>query len=136
YPYPVSGQSIPDAATYAQYGGGVSSIADWRRDNVNWLVRELTQRILAAKSWVASGISLFGIWRNAATDPLGSSTSGLQSYDAIYADSRLWVQQGWVDYLAPQIYWNIGNSAADYAKLTTWWSSVVKGTGVQLVVGQ
>ncbi|MFI7143923.1 family 10 glycosylhydrolase [Nonomuraea sp. NPDC050022] len=136
YPYPVSGQSIPDAATYAQYGGGFSNIADWRRDNVNLLVRELDQRIHAAKSWVAFGISPFGIWRNAATDPLGSSTSGLQSYDAIYADSRLWVKQGWVDYLAPQIYWHIGNSAADYAKLTAWWSGVVKGTGVQLVVGQ
>ncbi|MEU7739111.1 family 10 glycosylhydrolase [Nonomuraea sp. NPDC049158] len=136
YPYPVSGQSIPDAATYAQYGGGFSSIADWRRDNVNLLVRELDQRIHAAKSWVAFGISPFGIWRNASTDPLGSSTSGLQSYDAIYADSRLWVKQGWVDYLAPQIYWHIGNSAADYAKLTAWWSGVVKGTGVQLVVGQ
>ncbi|MEV0348532.1 family 10 glycosylhydrolase [Nonomuraea sp. NPDC050680] len=136
YPYPVSGETIPDAATYAQYGGGFGNIADWRRDNVNQLMREMDQRIHAAKSWVSFGVSPFGIWRNAATDPLGSGTSGLQSYDAIYADSRLWVKQGWVDYLAPQIYWNIGYAPADYAVLTAWWSSVVRGTGVQLVVGQ
>lgn len=136
YPYPVSGQTLPDAATFAQYGGGFAGIADWRRENVNLLVRELDQRIHVAKSWVAFGISPFGIWRNASTDPLGSSTSGLQSYDAIYADSRLWVKQGWVDYVAPQIYWNIGYSAADYAVLTAWWSGVVRGTGVSLVVGQ
>ncbi|WP_308250741.1 family 10 glycosylhydrolase [Nonomuraea rhizosphaerae] len=136
YPYPVSGQAIPDSAAYAQYGGGFPDIADWRRENVNLLVRELDQRVHAAKSWVSFGISPFGIWRNVSTDPLGSATSGLQSYDAIYADTRLWVKQGWVDYLAPQIYWHIGFATADYAKLTAWWSGVAQGTGVQLVIGQ
>ncbi|WP_327090947.1 family 10 glycosylhydrolase [Nonomuraea sp. NBC_01738] len=136
YPYPVSGQTIPDAATYTQYGGGFSSIHDWRRDNVNKLVQELDQRIHTAKSWVKFGISPFGIWRNASTDPLGSATSGLQSYDAIYADSRTWVKQGWVDYITPQLYWQIGFAAADYAKLIPWWSDVVKGTGVQFFPGQ
>ncbi|MGV9307341.1 family 10 glycosylhydrolase [Nonomuraea sp. NPDC003727] len=136
YPYPVSGQTIPDAATFAQYGGAFTDIADWRRDNVNLLVRELGQRIHAAKAHVAFGISPFGIWRNASTDPLGSRTSGLQSYDAIYADSRRWVKQGWIDYLTPQLYWHIGFAAADYAVLTAWWSEVVRGTNVQLSVGQ
>ncbi|TMR21683.1 hypothetical protein ETD86_14125 [Nonomuraea turkmeniaca] len=136
YPYPVSGASIPDAATYQQYGGSFSNVADWRRDNVNLLVRELDQRIHAAKPHVSFGISPFGIWRNSGTDPLGSRTSGLQSYDAIYADSRQWVKQGWVDYISPQIYWHIGFSTAAYEVLTAWWSDVVRGTGVQLVVGQ
>ncbi|MER6951484.1 family 10 glycosylhydrolase [Nonomuraea sp. NPDC000554] len=136
YPYPVSGESIPDSAAYSRYGGGFATVGDWRRDNVNQLVREMDQRIHAAKPWVAFGISPFGIWRNAATDPLGSRTSGLQSYDAIYADSRLWVKQGWVDYLAPQIYWHIGYSAADYDVLTAWWAEVARGTDVQLAVGQ
>jgi uncharacterized lipoprotein YddW (UPF0748 family) len=136
YPYPVSGQSIPDSATYAQYGGSFGNIADWRRDNVNLLVRELDQRIHAAKPHVSFGVSPFGIWRNAGTDPLGSRTSGLQSYDAIYADSRQWVKQGWVDYVAPQIYWHMGFSTAAYEVLTAWWSDVVRDTGVQLVVGQ
>ncbi len=136
YPYPVSGQAIPDAAAYAQYGGSFSNVGDWRRENVNLLVRELDQRIHAAKSHVSFGISPFGIWRNNGTDPLGSRTSGLQSYDAIYADSRKWVKQGWVDYLAPQIYWHMGFATAPYEVLTAWWSDVVRGTGVQLVVGQ
>ncbi|MGN9843082.1 family 10 glycosylhydrolase [Nonomuraea sp. H19] len=136
YPYPVSGQSIPDSATYAQYGGSFGNIGDWRRNNVNLLVRELGQRIHTAKPHVSFGISPFGIWRNSGTDPLGSRTSGLQSYDAIYADSRQWVKQGWIDYIAPQIYWHLGFSTAAYEVLTAWWSDVVRGTGVQLVVGQ
>ncbi|MEV5555643.1 family 10 glycosylhydrolase [Nonomuraea wenchangensis] len=136
YPYPVSGESIPDSATYSQYGGSFGNVADWRRENVNLLIRELDQRIHAAKPHVSFGISPFGIWRNSGTDPLGSRTSGLQSYDAIYADSRTWVKQGWVDYISPQIYWHLGFSTAAYEVLTAWWSDVVKGTGVQLVVGQ
>ncbi|WP_067175341.1 family 10 glycosylhydrolase [Microtetraspora niveoalba] len=136
YPYPVSGETIPDSATYSRYGAGFPTIADWRRDNVNRLVRELDERVHAAKPYLAFGVSPFGIWRNSSTDPLGSRTSGLQSYDAIYADSRLWVKQGWVDYIAPQIYWHIGYAPAAYEVLTSWWSDVVKGTGVGLVVGQ
>jgi len=136
YPYPVSGVAIPDSATFGQYGGGFSTIADWRRNNVNLLVQEMYQRIKAAKPWVKFGVSPFGIWRNAATDPLGSQTSGLQSYDAIYADTRRWVTSGWLDYIAPQIYWHIGFTTADYAVLTPWWASVVAGTGVQLYIGQ
>ncbi|MFD2357510.1 glycoside hydrolase family 10 protein [Nonomuraea ferruginea] len=106
---------------------------DWRRENVNLLVRELDQRIHAAKPHVAFGISPFGIWRNSGTDPLGSATSGLQSYDAIYADTRRWVKQGWVDYIAPQLYWHIGYSVADYRVLIAWWADVVRNTGVQLL---
>ncbi|SCE67935.1 Uncharacterized lipoprotein YddW, UPF0748 family [Micromonospora echinospora] len=136
YPYPVSGVSFPDQDTFAQYGAGFSNINDWRRNNVNLLVQEMGQKIHAAKSWVSFGISPFGIWRNASTDPLGSRTSGLQSYDAIYADTRRWVKQNWVDYIAPQIYWHIGHPAADYAELVRWWSQVTTGTNVQLVVGQ
>ncbi|GAA4231299.1 family 10 glycosylhydrolase [Streptosporangium album] len=136
YPYPVSGQTIPDASTYAQHGAGFGSIHDWRRNNVNLLVKELDQLIHTAKSWVSFGVSPFGIWRNSTTDPLGSRTSGMQSYDAIYADTRLWAKQGWVDYIAPQIYWHIGYSVADYEVLTAWWSAVVKDTDVQLLIGQ
>ncbi|MEO3874420.1 family 10 glycosylhydrolase [Nonomuraea sp. B12E4] len=136
YPYPVSGQTIPDAAAYARYGGAFGDVADWRRDNVNQLVRELDQRIHTAKPHVSFGVSPFGIWRNAGTDPLGSRTSGLQSYDAIYADTRQWVKQGWVDYIAPQIYWHIGFPTAAYEVLTAWWSDVVRDSGVQLVIGQ
>nr|WP_246267474.1 family 10 glycosylhydrolase [Nonomuraea typhae] len=136
YPYPVSGQAIPDAATFAQYPGGFTDVNDWRRNNVNLLIQELGQRIHAAKAHVKFGVSPFGIWRNQSADPLGSATSGLQSYDAIYADTRRWVKQGWIDYITPQLYWHIGYSVADYKVLTAWWADVVKGTRVQLYVGQ
>ncbi|WP_424533202.1 glycoside hydrolase family 10 protein [Sphaerisporangium viridialbum] len=136
YPYPVSGETIPDASTFAEFGGGFTDIGDWRRNNVNLLVSEMDRRIHAAKPWVRFGISPFGIWRNASTDPLGSATSGLQSYDAIYADTRLWVKQGWIDYITPQVYWHIGFPVADYKALTAWWAGVVRDTGVRLFVGQ
>ncbi|WDZ87832.1 family 10 glycosylhydrolase [Micromonospora cathayae] len=136
YPYPVNGVSFPDQDTFAQYGAGFATVADWRRHNVDLLVQEMGQKIHAAKPWVSFGISPFGIWRNAGTDPLGSRTSGLQSYDAIHADTRKWVRQNWIDYVAPQIYWHIGHPAADYAELVRWWSGVTAGTNVQLVVGQ
>jgi uncharacterized lipoprotein YddW (UPF0748 family) len=136
YPYPVARQDLPDDATYARYGTGFAGKADWRRHNVNLLVQEMSQRVKAVKPWVKFGISPFGIWRNANTDPLGSPTAGLQSYDDIYADSRLWVRNRWLDYIVPQLYWQIGLPVADYAKLVPWWSQVVAGTGVQLYVAQ
>jgi uncharacterized lipoprotein YddW (UPF0748 family) len=136
YPYPVAGQDFPDDATFAQYGAGFASKGNWRRDNVNKLIQEMSQRVKVLKPWVKFGVSPFGIWRNHATDPLGSDTRGLESYDEIYADTRLWVKQGWLDYIVPQLYWNIGFELADYARLLPWWSDVVAGTGVQLYIGQ
>ncbi|HEX6682717.1 MAG TPA: family 10 glycosylhydrolase [Candidatus Limnocylindrales bacterium] len=136
YPYPGgSGQDFPDEAAFARYGAGASK-ADWRRQNVNVFVEEMYTRLKQIKPWVKFGISPFGIWRNKTTDPDGSATRGLQSYDAIYADTRLWVSEGWLDYIAPQLYWHIGFDIADYSVLLPWWSSVTKGTQVQLYIGQ
>jgi uncharacterized lipoprotein YddW (UPF0748 family) len=136
YPYPLPGKAFPDAATFKQYGAGYRSVADWRRHNVDQLVQGLSTQIHQAKSWVRFGISPFGVWRNKDTDPAGSATHALQSYDDIYADSRLWVRNGWVDYVVPQLYWPIGFKAADYRTLVAWWARQVAGTQVQLVIGQ
>jgi uncharacterized lipoprotein YddW (UPF0748 family) len=136
YPYPAAGQDFGDDATYATYGAGFASKADWRRNNINLLIQEMDQRIHTAKPWVKFGVSPFGIWRNAAADPLGSATGGTQSYDANFADTRLWVKNNWLDYIVPQVYWNIGLAVADYAVLVPWWSQVVAGTQVQLYIGQ
>ncbi|OKI74179.1 glycoside hydrolase family 10 protein [Micromonospora sp. CB01531] len=136
YPYPEAGQDFPDGAAFARYGRGFADKADWRRDNVNTLVREMSERIKAIKPWVKFGISPFGIWRNKRTDPAGSATAGLQSYDDIYADTRLWVREQWLDYVVPQLYWHIGFGKADYAKLLPWWAATVRGTRVQLYIGQ
>ncbi|MEV0269656.1 family 10 glycosylhydrolase [Hamadaea sp. NPDC050747] len=135
YPYPKTGQEFPDQASYAQFGGGKNK-NDWRRDNVNLLVRETYERIKQIKPWVRFGISPFGIWRNDDSDRRGSATQGLESYAAIYADTRTWVKEGWLDYIVPQLYWHIGFKIADYAVLLRWWTELVKGTDVQLYIGQ
>ncbi|WP_433425237.1 glycoside hydrolase family 10 protein [Microtetraspora malaysiensis] len=136
YFYPVNTTAFDDSAAFAQYGAGFPDLAAWRRHNVDLLVQEMQQRVRQAKPEVAWGISPSGIWRNKSTDPLGSDTAGGQSYDNLHADTRGWVRKGWLDYIAPQIYWYIGQSNANYAKLIPWWSGVASGTGVQLWIGQ
>ncbi|MFE1381175.1 glycoside hydrolase family 10 protein [Streptomyces sp. NPDC058740] len=136
YPYPVAGAAFPDAETFRAYGGGFTDLAAWRRNNVDLLVSETSARIRALKPRVAFGISPFGVWRNASTDPLGSDTRAGASYDDQYADSRKWVKERWVDYVVPQLYWNIGYEPADYATLVPWWDAVVRGTGVRLYLGE
>jgi uncharacterized lipoprotein YddW (UPF0748 family) len=138
YPYPVTGQSFNDDSTFVIHNRGFTNRADWRRDNVNLLVKQVSDSIRAAKPWVKFGISPFGIWQNRTTaQPEGSATNGLQSFNDIYADSRRWVQAGWVDYLAPQLYWHIGNTAADYGVLVPWWNNVMQSAnGRHLYVGQ
>ena len=136
YPYPVAGQTIPDAATYAAHGAGFDDIADWRRHNVDTFVSSVSERIKALKPWVKFGISPFGIWRNRATDPLGSETGGSQSYDLQFADTRKWVLEGWLDYINPQIYWQFGLAVADYAKLVPWWADVAATSGTHLYIGE
>ncbi|WNI25764.1 family 10 glycosylhydrolase [Streptomyces sp. ITFR-16] len=137
YPYPVAGQTFADDATYAKHGAGFPDKAAWRRANTDRLVRETAERIKAVKPGVRFGISPFGVWRNASADPLGSRTAaGVQTYDDLHADTRGWIKKGWIDYICPQIYWNIGFTAADYAVLLPWWDEVVRGTGVDLFVGE
>ncbi|MDQ0797400.1 uncharacterized lipoprotein YddW (UPF0748 family) [Streptomyces sp. B1I3] len=137
YPYPVAGQDFDDDDAYARHGGAFASKADWRRDNIDRLVRETSERIKDTRSGVRFGISPSGVWRNKATDALGSDTSaGVQTYDDLYADTRAWVKKGWIDYICPQIYWHIGLASADYAELVPWWAETVRGTGVDLYIGE
>ncbi|MFI0369751.1 family 10 glycosylhydrolase [Actinomadura sp. 1N219] len=134
YPYPEGGE-FPDQATYKTHGGGMDK-GDWRRKNVDTLVQTLSGKIHDKKPWVRFGISPFGVWRNKTTDPRGSGTRALQSYDDIYADTRTWIKKGWIDYVTPQLYWPIGDPRADYAELAGWWARQVEGTDVQLTIGQ
>jgi uncharacterized lipoprotein YddW (UPF0748 family) len=136
YPYPAANQDFADDATFAAYNRGFADKADWRRDNINLLIQEFGAAIKAVKPWVKFGVSPFGIWRNQSADPLGSDTAGSQSYDIISADTRKWVKEEWIDYIVPQIYWSIGFTVADYAKLIPWWSDVVSGTRVHLYIGE
>lgn len=128
YPYPVSGHAIPDAQDFQRFGQGFRSVQDWRRDNVNVFIKQLYETIHSVKPWVKFGVSPFGIYRNQKSDPQnGSATNGLQNYDDLYADVLMWVNNGWVDYCVPQIYWEIGNKAADYETLIHWWNRYAGG---------
>lgn len=121
YPYKVEGQDFPDGVSFAANGRGFLRKDDWRRDNVNILIKEIHETVRALKPWVKFGVSPFGIYRNLKNDPNGSNTNGTQNYDDLYADVLLWVNNGWVDYNIPQIYWEIGHPAADYDTLVRWW---------------
>ncbi|MCC5475156.1 glycoside hydrolase family 10 protein [Streptomyces barringtoniae] len=137
YPYPVAGQTFEDDDAYDRYGGDFSGRAAWRRDNINRLVREMAVGIKRVRPGTRFGISPFGVWRNASADPLGSDTrAGVQTYDDLHADTRRWVREHWIDYIVPQLYWNIGFAAADYAKLVEWWAAVAKGTKTRLYIGE
>ena len=122
YPYPNPAVKFRDDPSFAQYGRGYANKADWRRDNVNVLIKEIHQTVRACKPWVKFGVSPFGIYRNQKNDPNGSATNGLQNYDDLYADVLMWVNNGWVDYNIPQIYWEMGHKAADYTTLVRWWA--------------
>ena len=122
YPYPVAGENIPDNAQFRKYNNGIRDIHDWRRYNVNIFIEQFYKTVHETKPWVKVGISPFGIYRNKRQSPIGSNTNGLTNYDDLYADVLLWVNNGWLDYNVPQIYWEIGNKVADYETLIHWWS--------------
>ncbi|SEF13871.1 glycoside hydrolase family 10 protein [Streptomyces sp. Ag109_O5-10] len=137
YPYPVAGQTFDDDDAYDTHGGDFSSRAAWRRDNIDKLVTETAAGVKKLRPGTRFGISPFAVWRNAATDSRGSDTkAGVETYDDLYADTRKWVQKNWIDYIVPQVYWQIGNSAADYAKVVDWWAGVAKGSGTRLHIGE
>ena len=136
YPYPQGKQALPDTTTFAQYPRGFEDIRDWRRDNVNLAIQAISETIKECKPEVEFGISPFGVWRNASVDSTGSATqAGITNYDDLYADIRLWIKEGWIDYVLPQLYWEIGKKVADYEILAHWWANEVKGTKCKLYIG-
>lgn len=133
YPYPAPGKAIPDDASYLRFGNGMSR-DNWRRHNVDLLIEQLYKTIKEVKPWVRFGVSPFGIWRNKRTDVRGSESTGLQNYDDLYADVLLWDKKGWVDYLVPQLYWNLDTPAAPSRKLVKWWNDNIHNS--DLYIGQ
>lgn len=127
-----------DDTTYQTYNNGrFAKKADWRRNNTYLLIKELSAKISSAKKWVKFGISPSAIWRNKKDDSAGSNTnSSYTNYDKCYADTKKWVDQELIDYIAPQIYFTYANPAAPYGELVTWWSNAVAGKNVHLYIGQ
>lgn len=135
YPYPADGKPFNDDASYKKYGKGMNR-GDWRRKNVDMLISEVHHALRNShRPWVRFGISPFGIWRNKASDPKGSNTNGLQNYDDLYADVLLWAQNGWIDYLIPQLYWELEHKRASSLELVKWWANAVPEK-CQLYIGQ
>lgn len=133
YPYPVKGIPFPDDKSYKKFGKGINR-GDWRRHNVDLLIEQIHNTITAIKPWVRFGISPFGIWRNKTSDPDGSNTGGLQNYDDLYADVLLWARQGWIDYMMPQLYWQLEHKTASTLTLAHWWDR--HSCGRRLYFGQ
>ncbi|MGL4773156.1 MAG: family 10 glycosylhydrolase [Clostridium sp.] len=133
YPYPVSGVDFPDDEAFSKYASGMSK-GDWRRDNVNKFVKELNSAIKSTKAGVEFGISPFGIWKNSTSEG-GSGTKGTSSYYDLYCDTVKFINNGWIDYVTPQIYWDFASSNTPYGKLTDWWASKVKGKKTKLYIG-
>lgn len=134
YPYPANGKRFEaDDASYRKFGNGMER-KDWRRHNVDLLIEQLHSTIKNEKEWVRFGVSPFGIWRNKSNDPRGSESSGLQNYDDLYADVLLWAKNGWIDYLAPQLYWTLDMKAAPSRHLAQWWND--NANGVDIYIGQ
>jgi uncharacterized lipoprotein YddW (UPF0748 family) len=136
YPYRVNDEEFPDNASFKANPRGFlpDQKNDWRRNNVDLVIQELQETIKSIKPWVEFGISPFGVWRNNNVDPRGSATrAGVQNYDDLYADILKWLKEGSIDYVVPQLYWEIGKKVADYSILVKWWSE--NSFGKNLYIG-
>ncbi|WP_462319266.1 glycoside hydrolase family 10 protein [Marinilabilia sp.] len=137
YPYRIAGEEFPDQEAFEMYPRGFATDQkdDWRRDNVDLIIEQLHDTIGNVNPSVAFGISPFGVWRNQSVDPRGSATrAGQTNYDDLYANILRWQEEGWIDYITPQIYWHIGKEVADYAIIADWWSK--NALGCRLYIGQ
>ncbi len=134
YPYPSDNAEFDDAETFAVYGEGFENIGDFRRDNVNRLIELCYTTVKDVDADIRFGVSPFGIWQNSDGQNGGSATRGLEAYDAIYCDALAWARGGYVDYLAPQLYWSFDSTAAPFDTLAEWWSRALDGTGVTLYI--
>ena len=131
YPYKSGSEVLNDYATYTAYKGPFTNIEDWRRNNVDLLIYNLSKAIKQIKPRVQFGISPFGVWRNGYKDPEGSDTrAGLTCYDDLYADVRKWLREGWIDYVVPQVYWTMGFQIAEHERIVRWWAANSAGKPV------
>ncbi len=132
YPYPVDGYEFDDSASYAKYGSG--DIGDWRRSNVDEMIRQVWETVKSCSPDCEFGVAPFGIWQNDDGKNGGSATRGLESYSALFCDTLAWIRGGYVDYVAPQIYWSFSKESAPFGVLADWWDSATRGTRVKLYI--
>lgn len=139
YPYPANDSNgvlmtVPDEASFAKYGGEFDNIGDFRRDNVNRMVKACYDAVKGVSEHVRFGIAPFGIWQNDNGRNSGSDTTGMEAYSAIYCDALAWMEGGYIDFLAPQIYWQFTTKAARYDTLVRWWNAKCDEYGIPMWV--
>lgn len=121
YPYQLKNEVFNDQESYATYGKHLP-LDSWRRQNIDSLISGISRTLKQLKPWVSFGVSPFGVWKNKDTDPKGSDTrAGQTTYEDLYADPLLWMDKGWIDYLAPQLYWSMDYELASHKTLVDWW---------------
>lgn len=131
YPYKIEGQEFPDQKAFEKEPRQFSDKDNWRRDNVDLIIKQIRDTIIANKPEVEFGISPFGVWRNISKDAEGSkTTASIGNYDDLYADILKWQKENWIDYVTPQLYWHIGFDRADFAVLAKWWANHKYGANV------
>ena len=131
YPYKIEGQEFPDEKAFAKEPRQFKDKEDWRRDNVDLIIKQIRDTIIANKPEVEFGISPFGVWRIIAKDSQGSNTrAGATNYDDLYANILKWQKENWIDYVTPQIYWHIGFDRANFEVLAKWWAEHKYGANV------
>lgn len=125
YPYPVAGATFNDDAQFKAYGAGFASREDWRRDNINKLIEASYKAVKAVSPNLQFGVAPGGIWQNDDGKNGGSATKGFETYKSLYADTLAWIKGGYVDYVAPQIYWQFTTQAAPFDVLARWWNAIM-----------
>ncbi|UJH67873.1 glycoside hydrolase family 10 protein [Allomuricauda sp. SCSIO 65647] len=134
YPYKIEGETFNDSLAYIENALPDQDLEDWRRSNVDSLVKNIHLMIEKKKPWVRFGISPFGVWKNKSTDPSGSDTqAGQTTYEDLYADPLLWMEKGWLDYIVPQAYWSMHYPAASHETIARWWAE--KSENANLYMG-
>lgn len=135
YPYKIEKQSFKDETSYRVYGGAMS-LGDWRRQNVDSLIAGISNEIKQTKPWVSFGVSPFGVWKNKGTDPKGSDTrAGQTTFEDLYADPLVWMREGWIDYLVPQLYWSMNYELAAHKTLVDWWANQKSNSKIYIGYG-
>lgn len=136
YPYRIPGAAFPDNKKYLEYGNGMSR-DEWRRSNTDSIIVMLSKVIKQANKNCQFGISPFGVWRNADKDAENGSRTmaGQTNYDDLYADILLWLRKGWIDYVAPQLYWEFGHKTAPFEVLVDWWGKHAYGKNCYIGIG-
>lgn len=134
YPYPSGDAEFEDSEAYERYGDGFASVADWRRDNINKLIKLCYDTVKESYEDCLFGVAPGGVWQNNDGVNGGSDTRGFETYHSLYCDSLAWIRGGYIDYISPQIYWTFDTEGTPYAHLNDWWNGKLDGTDVKLIV--